>query len=600
MENSSRYWAVTSMEPKAATGVARLGQVAQGHHVERLGLLPASDVEEALRAAGIEASALTGSLRELLSRPLHLHMLVALQERGKLDPTGITSRLQLFDKFYATVRAEAEEKQPGAAVAEVSDRLAVMLSGRQELSAPAVRLEDRQTTVENLARAGWLRIDSGRVAFAHEAFFDYAYAKQHMRTGQSLLTLLQDGEQLLFRRAQVRQILALEREQDRRQYLDDVRGILAAVDVRPHLKELVVALITLAQDPGLDEWHALGVLGDPMTDPLAERAYWLAARAEGFSRLLLDSGTVSDYLSEPGTADLGTWLCTLMMRNHPDEVASLLLPYVGQDGWSGRLGRVLNAAPLARSKPAVALMVAFIDAGGFDASVGDSDGDRGSVFSLMHGFSDASSDSGSWLVAAWLRRRLALLTADGAYHPPSDATGEHYAADEGLAGQRIGVGDETPMGDTLGQDNVTDFIERWFAEGSHRLLGESMDAPEILATLAAGDAVAFTREILPVVRLASSMSRTGRRVRTGSGTTLSRCRPCGRSTIAPTMPCLPASRRLFEKPPGPGTLRRTRRSAIWPAHNWPPNSSWLLPDSPPVTRTCSGKLPPGCWSGRRP
>ena len=205
-------------------------------------------------------------------------MLIALQERGRLDPAGITTRLQLFDRFYAMVREEVEARQPDSPVPEVSGRLAVILSEQQELSAPAVTLEDRQVTVEHLARAGWLRLDGGRVAFAHEGFFDFAYARQHMRVGLPLLAVLRSGEQLLFRRAQVRQILALEREQNRRQYVSDVREIFAAGDVRPHLKELVVALVALVPDPGLDEWEAIGVLGNPMKDPLAERACWLARR----------------------------------------------------------------------------------------------------------------------------------------------------------------------------------------------------------------------------------------------------------------------------------------------------------------------------------
>src|SRR5450756_2156128 len=491
-------------------GIEPWGQPAEGHHVEHLGLLPDSDVEETLCAAGIEPASLTDSMRGLLSKPLHLHMLVALQKRGKLDPAGITTRLQLFDTFYASVRTEVEALQPNAPVAEVSGRLAKMLSERQELSAAESRLEDMQTTVEHLARAGWLRLEGGRVAFAHEAFFDYAYARQHMRTGLPLLTLLRSGEQLLFRRAQVRQLLTFEREQDSRQYLSDVREILTADDVRPHLKELVIALVTLVHDPGLDEWEALGVLGNPMKDPLAERACWLAARAEGFSQLLLDSGTVSGYLSDPDTADLGIWLCTLMMPAHPDEVAGLLLPYASPDGWSGRLARVLNAAPLARSEPTVTLMIAFIDAGGFDAGVRDSERESGSVFSLMHGFTDAPAASGSRLVAAWLRRRLVLLTADGTYGPLHGvADDEQGAAAEGPDDQDTGEDGEEPAGGAADRESVADFIARWLAEGSHRLLGESMDAPEILAALAAGGAAAFTREILPVARQASSASRTG-------------------------------------------------------------------------------------------
>jgi hypothetical protein len=353
----------------ALAGITGKGQYADGHHVERLGPLPDADVDDALRAAGIEPAALTVSLRTLLSIPLHLHMLVMLRERGRLDPAGISTRLQLFDKFYSAVRAEAEARQPNAPVTGVADRLAVMLSERQELSVAAARLGDNQTTVDSLVRAGWLRRDRGRIAFAHEAFFDYAYAQQHMRSGLALLGLLRSGEQHLFRRAQVRQILALEREQEPGQYLRDVQEILAADDVRPHLKELIMALVTLVPDPGLDEWLALSVLGDARVDSLAERACWLASQAPGFSRLLLDQGIIAGYLADPVTADLGTWMCTLLIQNHPDQVAELLRPYADQDGWSSRLVRVLNVAPLGRSHQGVSLMVAVIDAGGLDAAV---------------------------------------------------------------------------------------------------------------------------------------------------------------------------------------------------------------------------------------
>jgi hypothetical protein len=198
----------------ALAGITRARQEPDGHHVERLGPRPDSDVDNALRAAAIESVALTASLRTLLSTPLHLHMLVTLRERGQLDLAGISTRLQLFDKFHAAACSEGETRQPSAPVTVVSDRLAVILSDRQELSVAAARLGDHQATVENLVRAGWLRPDRGRIAFAHEAFFDYAYAQQHMRSGLPLLSLLRSGEQHLFRRAQVRQILALDREQE--------------------------------------------------------------------------------------------------------------------------------------------------------------------------------------------------------------------------------------------------------------------------------------------------------------------------------------------------------------------------------------------------
>ncbi len=359
------------VDPRLAdlAGVTGPGRHSDGHHVERLGPLPAADVDQALHDAGVSPGSLTPSLHRLLGVPLHLRMLVTLQERGQIDPAGINTRMELFTAFYRSVCYEVEARQPGAPVTAVTDRLAAELSERQELSVPASLLSEHPVTVELLASAGWLRRDAGRIAFAHEAFFDYAYAQRHMRSGLSLLDLLRSSEQHLFRRGQVRQILTLEREQDFGQYLRDVREVLSAGDVRPHIKELVIALVTWVSDPLIDEWQALRELGDVAASPLADRAHSLAARAPEFSTLLLTGGVVAGYLSDAATADLGARLCQLLVSAHPDEVCDLLVPYAGHQGWPSRLARVVNVAPLHDSERAVDLVEAVIGAGDLDDAV---------------------------------------------------------------------------------------------------------------------------------------------------------------------------------------------------------------------------------------
>ena len=59
--------------------------------------------------------------------------------------------------------------------------------------------------------------DGDRIAFFHETFFDYAFARQWVSRAESLVDFLLRDEQELFRRAQVRQILQhlYEREPDR-------------------------------------------------------------------------------------------------------------------------------------------------------------------------------------------------------------------------------------------------------------------------------------------------------------------------------------------------------------------------------------------------
>jgi hypothetical protein len=495
------------VDPRLAhlAGITGPGRHAEGHHVEEFGPLPAAEVDQALNDAGISPTSLTPSLRKVLRTPLHLRMLVTMQQRGQIDAAGITTREHLFTGFYLTVCHEVEARQVGAPVTEITDKLAATLSEHQELSVPAALLSEHPITLNHLISAGWLRHDAGRIAFAHEAFFDFAYAQRHIRSGLSLLDLLRSSEQHLFRRGQVRQILTLEREQDREQYLRDIRDVLAAGDVRPHIKELIIALVTWVPDPVIEEWQALSTLGAATSNPLAERAHVLAAQAPEFSRLLLAEGIVAGYLSGRATADLGARLCQLLVRAHPDDVAELLHPYVGQPGWAGRLARVLNLAPLQDSGRTADLMEAAIAAGDFDDAVrglgGSSD-----LFSLLHGLGGATAARGARLVAACLRRRLTLLVSEGAYGPA--VTPEGYLANTDMmgAGSAHRPEDETVIEKALIAIHVAQ---------SRRLMTDSMSAPEVLAALAADDPAAFVQYILPVVREAARASRTGQITESG-------------------------------------------------------------------------------------
>ena len=134
-------------------------------------------------------------------------------------------------------------------------------------------------------------------------------------------------------------------------------------------------------------------------------------------------------------------MCSLLVAAPPGPRWRIsCIPTLVQDGWSGRLVRVLNAAPLGRSEQAVTLMIAVIDAGGLDEpwSAGLPQAQRRRLHPL-HGISGESAASGSRLVAAWLRRRLALLIADGAYarlRDPATAEARRSADDPGSPARR--------------------------------------------------------------------------------------------------------------------------------------------------------------------
>lgn len=454
------------------------------HHVQELGLLEPAEVETALDAAGVARTGLSEQLMQILRTPLHLHMLITLHCRGRLDAAHITTPLHLFEQFYDHVCTEVQHRKPGALIEEVTDKLAVHLSEHQMLTAPAAALHAYRSTLQILISAGWMRRTGGQIGFAHEAFFDYAYAQHHLGEGRSLLELLLSGEQYLFRRTQVRQILTLEREQHRDRYLQEVREVLGCDQVRAHIKELVVALVTRVPDPGIEDWKVLGVLGAVADSPIYEHAHALAAQNPAFGKLLLDTGVVTGYLHDPATAVLGGWLSRLLVKDHPEAVVQLWKPLVGNSNFSALLAQLLAIAPLERSEDLVDLFEAVLEHNRDDQHIETAF--RGDFFVTCHGLRGPRARWGIRLVAAWARRRLATAVTSGMFQTQTD-----------------------------GQDGEKLSALAWALTGSWKLLGASMSAREALPVLAADDPGAFAELLLPVVRAAIEAGGNGPVIESG-------------------------------------------------------------------------------------
>ena len=111
-------------------------------------------------------------------------------------------------------------------------RLTDYMHRHQTLSAPEIVVEEWNTDTSAMESEHVLVLENRRYSFFHEGFFDYAFARRFAGSTQSLLDLLLSGEQRLFRRAQVRQILLYLRDAEFERYTTDLREVLSSPDVR--------------------------------------------------------------------------------------------------------------------------------------------------------------------------------------------------------------------------------------------------------------------------------------------------------------------------------------------------------------------------------
>jgi hypothetical protein len=179
-----------------------------------------------LEKLGLDPSHLGETQLQLLELPLHLALLAEVAARP--DAPSFATPNDLF-ALYWDAKQEKVEQRAGTSGEwmRIIETLCDHMSERQILSAPREMIIDewRETTLA-MASESVIVAQGTRFAFFHESFFDYAFVRRYIGRGGSLVDLLEEGDQHLFRRPQVRQFLSYERASGDPNYLLDIEAIL--------------------------------------------------------------------------------------------------------------------------------------------------------------------------------------------------------------------------------------------------------------------------------------------------------------------------------------------------------------------------------------
>ena len=165
--------------------------------VERIpvGTLDEEVIRSAIADAGLASASLNQRQIEILSTPLHLHLLL---ESANLGHVEFTSPRDLFEAFWEH-KEQAVASQMGGdqdALTDAVSRLCDELSKREQLVAPSYVLNGKVLSI--LASEGIVFVQDKSVHFFHESFFDYAFARAFVLSNKDLVQWLLSGEQHLF------------------------------------------------------------------------------------------------------------------------------------------------------------------------------------------------------------------------------------------------------------------------------------------------------------------------------------------------------------------------------------------------------------------
>ena len=163
----------------------------------------------------------------------------------------------LFDRYWEAKRQSVTDQvttSPDRWL-EAIEALCDEMTSVQQLSVVKEKLDRFSPDyLKQMASEGVLTFDGRRYGFGYDSFFDYCFARLFVNRSESLVSFLKESEQHLFRRAQVRQVLAYLRDASRDRYVGELAGLLSDEGIRPHINELAFALLAEVTVPTEDEW----------------------------------------------------------------------------------------------------------------------------------------------------------------------------------------------------------------------------------------------------------------------------------------------------------------------------------------------------------
>ncbi|MEO3862901.1 hypothetical protein [Acrocarpospora sp. B8E8] len=385
----------------------RIRELVSDRRCKRIEVADLSNAQasEAVTAMGLDASALSPHQQKLLRSPLNLVLLNGIAD--SVEALSFQTTKHLFDAFWQRKLSDCLQRRQSIRFYEVISTLAEAISARQRLSVPATAFDvgDLSVDADVLVSEHILVRDGQQIAFFHESFFDYAFARGWIERNQTLVEFLTSGEQELFRRAQVRQIMSHLRELEPGRFAAEVEGVLANPNIRYHIKDVVIALVAELAEPTTREWEMVANVLE--AHPTFEDRLWHSLCGAGWFERLDAEGFIEEWLAGTDATNQSRALDVMVgaAKHDPDRLAQILQPHATHVAYPNWLQWVVRFADVHESRPLFDLLLGAVRSGKY----------QGAERELWLSTHDLGEHQPAWaveLLAAHLVDRPDALTLD--------------------------------------------------------------------------------------------------------------------------------------------------------------------------------------------
>ena len=388
-----------------------------------LGEFTVEEVKAVVQRDGEEFTKLTLQQQAMLRLPQNLSLFVDAHLARTENP--FSTPKELCDAYWTEKRkaVSAQRTEFGRQWLPAIQRLASSMSARQELSVSASVMDDFPPDfLETMASEGVLTWDGKRYGFGHETFFDYCFARTLPNGGRDFVGFLESDTQHLFRRAQLRQVLAFLRDDDTIAYLANLNHLLRSNRVRTHLKLLAVDLLAAhpqASDeelnlliPWLDSELSCRRDGKTNPDKLSSRIWDRVFASTTLFPVADRLGLLNRWLQSDESWLQDTMILYLrwQITQHAERVAEMMEPFVGRAEWRARLRYLMEGRNLEKSRRFFDLFLRLLEDGTLD-DARDRFASNGTFWLMLHPLAEERPAWCAEVAAKWLDRKVVLAKA---------------------------------------------------------------------------------------------------------------------------------------------------------------------------------------------
>lgn len=297
-------------------------------------LLAIDSVKSVLQEIGCGSTNFSGRQLELLRLPFHLAVFAEIIQKARLTSFVFTTSVDLFAAYWDMKHHAVQFRLENGKDEWVSvlDCLSDKMTERQTLFVPEHEiLDEYERTVRAMESEGVLLLDGRRVGFFHEGFFDYVFARRFAAKGLDLIRYLKNGEQGLFKRAPLRQILLHAQASDHVRFVEELRRIVLDPTIRFHLRRCALEVAAKIDHASPELWQLFAdafANAEPAVAREIWRVLWTTPACFPF---LHSKGLIREWLASQDQEQRQRAL--IMVRNHigsfPIECYEILAPYVG-------------------------------------------------------------------------------------------------------------------------------------------------------------------------------------------------------------------------------------------------------------------------------